>query len=110
MFNISQNTLVDRSAITMSHLLKEIRHSRIENAYSIARSQGEIWDIALTEENACIGKKNGELGLPKSCRIIAILRSGSLIYPDLNTKLEAKDRVLIYVASDKIKQAEEVFC
>lgn len=110
MFNISQNTLVDRSAITMSKLLKEIRHSRIENAYSIARSQGEIWEIVLDENNCCIGKKNGELGLPKSCRIIALLRNDDIIYPDMNTKLEVNDRVLVYVDSSKIKQAEDVFC
>mgnify|MGYP002623775495 CR=1 FL=1 len=110
MFNISQNTLVDRSAITMSRLLKEIRHSNIKNAYSLPRSQGEIWDIALNEFTSCSGKKNGELGLPKNCRVIALMRSGELIYPDMNTKIEAQDRILVYVSSDKIKQAEDIFC
>ncbi|MBQ9235018.1 MAG: Trk system potassium transporter TrkA [Alphaproteobacteria bacterium] len=110
MFNISDNTLVERSAITISRLLKEIRRSNIENAYSIARSQGEIWDIALNENNCCVGKKNGELGLSKNSRIIAVLRGGEIIYPDMNTKLEAGDRLLIYVDSAAIKKAEEIFC
>lgn len=110
MFNIPGNTIVDRSTIAISRLLKEIRRSSISNAYSTSRGQGEVWEIVLGEDSACVTKKNGELGLPKSCRIIAVLRSDDLIYPDLNFKLEAGDRLLVYVDSTQIKQAEDIFC
>ena len=110
MFNIADNTIVDRSAITISKILKEIRHSQIESAYSVSRGQGEIWEISVNSENPCVLKKNGELGLPKMCRIIAVLRGEELIYPDMNFRLEAGDNLLVYVDSGMIKQAESVFC
>ncbi|MBR4105798.1 MAG: Trk system potassium transporter TrkA [Alphaproteobacteria bacterium] len=110
MFNIADNTIVDRSAIAISHLLKEIRRSSIANAYSISRGQGEIWEIAVDDNNSCVAKKNGELGLPKTCRIIAVLRGDELLYPDLNFKLNTGDQLLVYVDSTQVKQAEDIFC
>ncbi len=110
MFNITDNILVDRSAITISQILKEIRKSKIKEAYSVARGMGEIWEIRLDEENACGNKKIGELSLPKMCRIFALLRGDMVIYPDPTTKLEIGDLLLLYVDSGMIKQAEKVFC
>ena len=109
-FNIADNAIVDRSAITISQLLKEIRQSNITKAYSISRGQGEIWELVVNEDNPCAAKKNGELGLPKTCRIVAILRGEDLITPDLNFKIELGDKILVYVDSGMIKQAEEIFC
>ena len=110
MFNITDNILVDRSAITISQLLREIRRAKMQTAYSIARGLGEIWEIKLDEENICGNKKVGELSLPKMCRIFALLRGEELIYPDPTTKLESGDLILIYVDSSMIKQAEQIFC
>ena len=110
MFNITDNILVDRSAITISQILKEIRKSKIKEAYSIARGMGEIWEIKLDAENSCGNKKIGELSLPKMCRVFALLRGDEIVYPDPTTKLEVDDLLLLYVDSGMIKQAEKVFC
>lgn len=110
MFNITDNILVDRSAITISRVLKEIRKAKIREAYSVAREMGEIWEICLEEENICRDKKVGELNLPKTCRVFALLRGEELIYSDPTTKLECGDLLLVYVDSAAVKQAEEIFC
>ena len=110
MFNITDNILVDRSAITISRLLKEIRKTKMIEAYSIARGMGEIWEIRLNEDNACGRKKIGELNLPKMCRIFALMRNNEIIYPDPTTVLEQNDLLLLYVDSTMIKQAEQIFC
>ena len=109
MFNITDNTIVDRGAITISKLLKEIRHSSINKAYSISRGQCEIWEMSISETSFCAMKKIGELGLPKMCRIIALLRGKSIIYPEMNHRLEIGDRILVYVDSTQIKEAENFF-
>lgn len=110
MFNITDNILVDRSAITISRVLKEIRKAKIREAYSVSREMGEIWEICLEEENICRDKKVGELNLPKTCRVFALRRGEELIYPDPTTKLECGDLLLVYVDSAAVKQAEEIFC
>ena len=110
MFNITDNILVDRSAITISRVLKEIRKAKIREAYSVSREMGEIWEMRLEEENICRDKKVGELNLPKTCRVFALRRDEELIYPDPTTKLECGDLLLVYVDSAAVKQAEEIFC
>lgn len=110
MFNITDNILVDRSAITISKILKEIRKARLKEAYSVAREMGEIWEIRLEEENMCCGKKIGELGLAKTSRVFAVLRGEELIYSDQTIKLNCGDVLLIYVDSAAIRQAEQIFC
>lgn len=109
MFNITDNILVDKSAIAISKILKEIRKAKIKQAYSIARKFAEIWEIKLEEENNCCGKKIGELNLPKNCRIFAILKGDVLIVTDPTIKLERDDLLLVYVDSTAVKQAEQIF-
>lgn len=110
MFNITDNILVDRSSITISRLLKEIRKAKMREAYSVARGMGEIWEIRLSEENACGHKKIGELNLPKMCRVFALQRNDEVIYPDPTTTLQNDDLLLIYIDSSTIRQAEQIFC
>lgn len=110
MFNITDNILVDRSALAISRVLKEIRKAKIKEAYSVAREMGEIWEIDVEEDSTYCDKKTGELSLPKTCRIFALLRGETLIYADPTTKLERGDSLLIYVDSAAVKQAEKIFC
>ncbi len=109
MFSITDNILVDRSAVTISKILKEIRTAKLKKAYSVSREQGEIWEIRLNERMLCCYKKIGELNLAKNCRVFAILRDGNLIYPDQTTKLEDGDLILVYVDSTAVKQSEQIF-
>ncbi len=108
-FNIGDNILVDRSSVTISRLLKEIRRTKMQEAYAVSRGHGEIWEIKITPEDLCAGKKIGELNLPKQCRIF-LLRSGEEnIYPDPTTVLNVNDVILLYVDSAAIRQAENIF-
>ena len=108
-FNIGDNTLVDRSSVTISRLLKEIRRTKIQEAYALSRGQGEMWEIRLQPEDICVGKKIGELNLPKLCRVFIISRAEEIIYPDPTTMLKADDVILIYIDSSVIRQVENIF-
>ena len=110
MFNNSDNILIDRSSITISNMLKEIRKAKLRQAYSIARGMGEIWEIKLSDEVNYCHKKIGELSLPKMCRVVALQRGDEVFYPDPTSKIELNDILLIYVDSSMIKQTEHVFC
>ncbi|MBE6468131.1 MAG: Trk system potassium transporter TrkA [Alphaproteobacteria bacterium] len=110
MFNNTDNILINRSSITISGMLKEIRKAKLRQAYSIARGMGEIWEIKLSEDVEYCHKRIGELNLPKMCRVVGVLRGNELIHPDPTSKFELNDLLLIYVDSTMIKQAEHVFC
>ena len=108
-FNIGDNILVERSSVTISKLLKEIRKTKMQEAYAVSRGHGEIWEIRLGEEDICCGKKIGELNLPKMCRVFMISRGDENIYPDPTTQLNSGDILLVYVDSTAIRQAENIF-
>lgn len=107
--NIGDNILVDRSSVTISRLLKEIRKTKMIEAYSISRGCGEIWEIKIEADNYCSGKKIGELNLPKLSRIFAVFRGEETLYPQPGTELCGGDVILLYVDSNVIKQAEKIF-
>lgn len=108
-FNIGDNILVDRSSVTISRLLKEIRRTKIREAYAVSRGCGEIWEIGITAEDSCAGKKVGEMNLPRQCRIFLLRRGEENIYPDPTTVLNVDDVILLYVDSSAIRQAENIF-
>lgn len=107
--NIGDNILVDRSSVTISKLLKEIRKTKMELSYSISRGCGEIWEIKVDSDSFCCNKKIGELNLPKQSRIFALLQENNLIYPVPTTEIKGGDVLLLYVDSSVIKQVEKTF-
>ena len=107
--DIGNSILIDKRSVTMSKLLKELRITKLEEAYAISRGNGEIWEIKIDEDEKIIGKKIGELNLPKQSRIFAISRGGDIIYPDLSIALKYEDSILLYVDSAVIRQAENIF-
>ena len=108
-FNIGDSTLIDRSSVTISKLLKELRKTKMQEAYAISRGNGEIWEILLQEEHACVGKKIGELNMHKQSRIFAIKRGEEKIFPTPSTQLLADDIILLYTNSIAIRQTENIF-
>lgn len=105
--NIGDNVLVDRSSVTISKLLKEIRKTKMIDAFSISHGNGEVWEIKIDENCLCGGKKIGELSLPKLSRIFAVFRNKEIIYPNPTTEILLGDIILLYVDSSVIKQAEK---
>lgn len=108
-FNIGDSVLVDRSSVTVSRLLREIRRTKMREAYTVSRGQGEIWEIKLTAEDVITNKKIGEINLPKQSRIFLLRRGEENIYPTPTTLLNADDVILLYVDSAAIRQAENIF-
>ncbi|MBE6458259.1 MAG: Trk system potassium transporter TrkA [Alphaproteobacteria bacterium] len=109
MDDVGNNVLVDRSSITISKLLKEIRKTKMTDAYSLSRGLAETWEIKITEETGLIGKRIRMLNLPVGSRIIAIKRENELIYSDNHTLLQNGDDIILYVESTAVRQVEKIF-
>lgn len=107
--NIGDNILVDRASVTLSKMLKEIRKTKISEAYSIGRGLGEIWEIKLDVEDSVVNKTIADLDLPNNSKIFAIMRENGIFYPDSIERLLKDDVLLLYVDSNFIKKAEKIF-
>lgn len=107
--NIGDNILVDRSTITVSHILKEIRKTKIDSAYSLGRGKGEMWQLTIAEDSPVANKTVSELELDNSLKICAIESNGEITAANFNTIIKAGDRLIIYMNTTSVRKAEKIF-
>ncbi len=107
--NMGENILIDRTSITISAILKELRKVRLNQAYSLGLS-GEVWEIAVDDNSPLIGSAFSELNLPQESRICALYRKGEIrLAPFVREHLEAGDVLIFFVAPSAIRRAEKIF-
>ncbi len=107
--NIGDNIIIDRSAVTISKILQDIRRANLRNAYSMGRGFGEIWELKISEDSPLAGKKVSELALPERCRIAALLRPDETTFAPLNETIAEKDVLIVFVTPSGIKKTEQIF-
>ena len=107
--NIGDNIIIDRSTVTISSILQELRKAKISNAYSLGRGFGEIWEIKIDEESRNINKNVAELDLPSSSKICALVRGNEIFYDLEEIRFAAGDVLILFVTSKYIKKAEKLF-
>lgn len=109
MINVGDNVLIDRTTITISSILKELRKVRLNNAYTLGLS-GEIWEIVIDGNSPLIGSTFEQLKLPLESRICALVRKGEIVLSPLaNTHIEENDVLIFFVSPLSIRRAEKIF-
>ena len=61
------------------------------------------------ETSPLVGKPLRELDLPENLRIGAIYRNGEFVRPSGQTKIKAKDRVVIFATASAVRHVEQLF-
>lgn len=107
--NIGDNLLVDRSAVTISAILKEIRKTHLSQAYALGQGFGEVWEVVIDENSPVLERKIILLGLPDTLKICAIYREGKIIFADSQEYIKLGDKLILYVDSTAIRHAEKIF-
>lgn len=109
MINVGDNILVDRTTITISAILKELRKVRLNNACTLGLS-GEVWEIAVDGNSTLIGSTFAQLGLPKESRVCALIRKGeTMLLPGEEEHIEEGDVLVFFTAPASIRRAEKIF-
>lgn len=104
-----ENVIIERSLITTSAMLQDIRKAKINNAYCLRRGMGEVWEVRIDTNSINSDKTIEELGLPEKCKISAIYRNDEIIYPGLKEKILENDVLIVFVSPQALRKAEEIF-
>ncbi len=104
-----ENIIVERSLITTSAMLQDLRKAKINNAYCLRRGMGEVWEVRIDQDSLNSGKTINEIGLPDKCKIAAIYRNEEIIYPSLTDKISEGDILIVFVSPQAMRKAEEIF-
>ncbi len=105
---VGNNILVDRSSVTISSILQELRKSKIKDAYSLGRGFGEIWEMEIDENSPAAGKTIQSIDLPASSKVCALLRDDEISFPSEKEELKIGDVIILYVDSRAIRKVEKI--
>ena len=107
--NTNDNIIVERSLITTSAMLQDLRKAKINNAYCLRHKMGEVWEVRIDTNSLNTNKTIDELDLPDKCQIAAIYRNDEIIYPKFDDKILEGDILIVFVSPKSMKKAEEIF-
>lgn len=106
--NIGDNIIVDRSTVTISKILQDIRKANLYNAYSLGRGFSEVWELKVNENSLLAGRKVSEFILPERCKIAALIQNEKVIFAPTDNLINAGDTVIALVAPSGIKKMERL--
>ncbi len=99
--------------ITIGSLLSHVRRGDVVKVHSLRRGAAEAIEAIAhgsAEDSSVVGKKIEDLGLPRGCRIVAIVREEEVIMAHHDTVIENNDHMILFVTDRrKIEYVEKLF-
>ncbi len=95
--------------ITVSTILQHVRRGRVYSAHTLREGFGELMEIEAMETSTVVGTPMRDLNLPLGVVIGALERKGRIIFPHPDVAIEAKDRVVVFAASEIVRKVEKLF-
>ncbi|HEY9058014.1 MAG TPA: Trk system potassium transporter TrkA [Aurantimonas sp.] len=103
------DAFINPRSVTISRVLQHVRRGRIRAVHSIQNGVAEVIEAEALETSPLVGKPLRELDLPENLRIGAIYRNGEFVRPSGQTKIKAKDRVVIFATASAVRHVEQLF-
>ncbi|MBP0615193.1 Trk system potassium transporter TrkA [Jiella mangrovi] len=103
------DAFINPRSVTISRVLQHVRRGRIRAVHSIQNGVAEVIEAEALETSPLVGEPLRDLDLPDNLRIGAIYRNGAYVKPSGQTKIRAKDRVVIFAAAAAVRHVEQMF-
>ncbi|HAT86369.1 MAG TPA: Trk system potassium transporter TrkA [Rhizobiales bacterium] len=100
---------VNPRSVTISKILQHVRRGRIRGVHAVEDGAAEGIEAEALETSPLVGRPLRSVEFPDGVRVGAIYRSGDVIMPDGETKIQAGDRVILFALADRVKQVETLF-
>ncbi len=100
------NTVVSPSAVTISTVLRHVRHSSVTALYTLREDFGEVIEAEIPEGSRLLRRPLGQLGLPVGMKIGAVIREKEVVFPQPDMQLQPDDTVIALVTYSYLKLAE----
>jgi trk system potassium uptake protein TrkA len=99
--------------ITIGSLLAHVRRGDVAKVHSLRRGAAEAIEAIAhgsKGDSPVVGKKIEDVGLPKGCSIVAIVRGEEVIIAHHDTVIETDDHVILFLTDRrKIEYLEKLF-
>lgn len=100
------DAVVSPSAVTISTVLRHVRHGAISALYTLREDFGEVVEAKLAAGSTLLRRPIDQLGLPQGMKIGAVVRNGEAMIPQGDTQFEEGDLVVVLVTYSYLRLAE----
>ncbi|MBJ6124349.1 Trk system potassium transporter TrkA [Microvirga splendida] len=100
------DTVVAPNAITISSILRHVRHRSVSALYTLREEFGEVIEATAQAGSRLVRGSIREVEVPPGMLIGAIVRDDKVIIPTSSTTIEAGDRVIALVTYRALRKAE----
>jgi len=107
--SLGVDSVISPQSLTASSILQYVRKGRIRNVHSLRDGFGEIIEAEAVGTSNVLGKTIGEINMPRSLMIGAIIRDDQILIPREDTVIKVHDRVILIVTGPAIKRFEKLF-
>jgi trk system potassium uptake protein TrkA len=102
------DAVVSPSAITISTILRHVRHRSISALYTLREDFGEVIQATAQEGSRLVRGTLRDAKLPDGMLVGAIVRNGEVIIPTSSTRVSPGDSIIAVVAYKALRKAEAI--
>lgn len=100
------DAVVSPNAITISTILRHVRHRSVSALYTLHQDFGEVIEATAQVGSRLVSGRLQEIGLPDGMLIGAIVRNGGVEIPTGSSRVEPGDSVIAMVTYKALRKAE----
>ena len=104
---LNLDVLINPGNITTSAILQYVRRGKVKEIHDFGDERGEIMEIEILATTKFADKKIADLTIPNGVVIGGIVRNKKLIFPDEETIILVKDKLIIFSDPSSIKDIEK---
>ncbi|MFB2532891.1 Trk system potassium transporter TrkA [Paracoccus sp. p4-l81] len=99
---------INPRATTVSSILRHIRHGRVRAIYSIGDAEAEVIEAQVLSTSPLTGRAIRDVGFPEGAVLGAVMKSGRVVMPTGDTRIEEGDVVVIFSLSADVPEIERL--
>jgi trk system potassium uptake protein len=103
------DTHINPRQVTVSRVLQHVRRGRIRGVHSLQNGAAEVIEAEALETSPLVNRPMRDLRLPDGIRLGAVYRQGKVLMPSGDFVILPKDRVVLFVTANKVRQVEQMF-
>lgn len=107
--NIGVDTIINKKILAANNIFRFVRGGQIEAIASFHGVDAEVIEYILHQNSKVIGKKIGDIGLPKNSTVAGVIRDNNGLIPRGDFVLDKEDKVIIFVLPSAVKSVERIF-
>lgn len=103
------DAFVNPRTVTISKVLQFVRQGEVRAVHSVQAGAAEAIEAEALETSPLTGAPLRDLDMPEGIRLGAIYRKGAIIMPRGDTRVKARDRVVLFAQGSAVKKVERLF-